>query len=446
MNYEALFNPKSVAVVGATDRPGSVGFGLCNNLLEGRDEREVYWVNPNKKQVLGIKTHNKITEIKEDVDLAVIAVPAGIVPQVVDEAIEKKVKAVIIISAGFAEAGNLSVQEKIAENLRKADIPLVGPNCLGLIIPGKDLNASFAPLTPRQGGIGFISQSGALIDSVIDASLEESYGFSTIVSLGNAAGLKIPDVLKYLDEDEETRVIVLYVEGVKQGRRLFEILKGLSKPVVALKAGKSKLGAEAVSSHTGSLTGQKEIYSAVFKQTKVFEVSSLTELFSAAKALAWQPRFEGGIGVVTNAGGPGVLTADYCEKLGLKLTPISKETVEKLESSGKMHPSFSRSNPLDVVGDAPAERYEAAVKALLKQEDIKGLMVIQTMQVMTEGEKGANILVEAREKYPDKPIVACFMGGRLTQPSIDILENNKIPNYKDPWQAVLALRVLVKDE
>lgn len=444
IDYEVLFNPKSVAIVGATDRAGSVGLGLCKNLLEGEKQRKIYFINPNKKKVLGIKTYDKITEIKEGVDMAVIAVPARIVPQVIGETIEKGVGGVIIISAGFAEAGNLSIQEKIANDLKKAGIPLIGPNCLGLIKPKRRLNASFAPVTPRQGSIGFVSQSGALIDSVVDASLSEKYGFSTIVSLGNAAGLKIPDVLKYLDKDKETKVIVLYVEGVKQGRRFFKALKSLSKPVTALKAGKSKLGARAASSHTGSLAGKKDIYSAVFKQAGVFEAGSLTELFNMAKALAWQPRFKGRVGVVTNAGGPAVLAADYCEELGLRLAPIGQETIRKLENSEKMHPSFSRSNPLDIVGDATAERYKVAVTALLAQKDIKGLIVIQTMQIMTEAEKDAKILIEARKKYPDKPITACFMGGKLTQPSIDILENNRVPNYKDPRQAVLALRALME--
>jgi len=444
MNLKPLFNPRSVAFIGATDRKGSVGLGICKNLLEGKNKRKTYFVNPNREKVLGIKTFDKITDIRENVDLAVIGVPAGVVNKVARQAEQKGVKAAVVVSAGFSEAGKEGEkrQKQLKKIFKKA--VLVGPNCLGVISPKDKLNASFAPLTPKKGGIGFISQSGALVDGVVDASLGQEYGFSKLVSLGNAAGLKIHDFLNYFDKDKETRVTALYIEGVKQGRELLKTLKNLTKPVVALKAGGTEEGQKAVSSHTGSLAGKKEVYSAVFKEAGVFEVESLTELFGVAKALSWQPRFKGKVGIVTNAGGPGVLAVDYCSKFGLKLADLEKGTIKGLERSGVMHPSFSRSNPLDIVGDASPQRYEQALKALLGQDNIKALMVIQTLQIMTKAKEDARMVVELHKKHPEKPVVTCFMGGRFTEPSVKILEKQKIPNYKDPLHAVLALKSLEK--
>lgn len=447
---DKIFNPRSVAVIGATDRPQSVGLGLCKNLLQGKEKRDLYFVNPNRDQVLDYETFPKITSIEESVDLAVIAVPAQIVPQVVKECCQKKVGSVIIISAGFAETGKegQELQDRILEMAKEAEIPLVGPNCLGIIRPSEKLNATFAPATPRAGKIGFISQSGALIDAVIDRSLIENYGFSSIISYGNEADLKLQDFLEWVNDDKETKVVALYLEAIKDGREFMDIAKKVlkKKPIVALKAGKTKAGKKAVSSHTAALAGSAKIYSGVFKQLGILEVQTLEGLFDVSKALAWQPRSENGIGVVTNGGGAGILAADFCQKLGIKLPDLSPKTLEKLEQSGKMNPAFSKRNPLDIVGDALAGGYRVAIEALLSQSNVRGLIVVQTPQVMTEVEKNAKVIIEAQNKFPEKPIICCFMGGKITKPGIDLLEKNKISNYPDPKRAAQAMEALIKNK
>ena len=439
-----IFNPKSVAVIGATDRQKSVGRGLVENLLEEKSRRKIYLVNPFRKKVLGLKTYPNINSIKGKIDLAVIAVPAKNVFKVVKECAKKKVKGIIIISAGFTETGRQGekLQNMISKFLEKEKIPLIGPNCLGILNPSVKLNASFAPASPKAGGIAFLSQSGALINSVISQSLNENYGFSSIVSYGNEAGLELSDFLKLAGKDKKTKVIVLYLEGVKNGKKFFEIAKEVSqlKPIIVLKGGKSKAAQKVVSSHTGSLSGEKEIYSAVFKQAGLIEVESLEELFDSARLLSWQNKFKGKIGIITNAGGAGVLTIDYCQKLGLELAKLSSGVKKKMNSSRIMHHSWSKENPVDIVGDALADRYSLAVNSLLKQKDISALMVIQTLQIMTEPIKNAKILVEAKKKYPGKAIVAAFMGN--DRRAIGILEKNKIPNYSDPLRAVKALKAL----
>lgn len=447
-NFDPIFNPKSVALIGATDREGSVGLGICKNLLKGKEKRKIFFVNPNRDKVLGRKTYSLITLILEPVDLAVIAVPAKVVPKVVKECCQKKVGGIIIISAGFAEIGKEGkvLQNEVTEMTQKAKIPLIGPNCLGIVRPSIKLNATFAPTTPKNGKIAFVSQSGALIDSVIDRSLVENYGFSTIISYGNEADLELSDFLEYLSKDEQTKVIAIYLEAIKNGRHFMKVAKQAleKKPIVVLKAGKTKTGAKAASTHTAALAGSSEIYSAVFKQLALFEVEDLQGLFDVAKALVWQPKCKNGIGIVTNGGGAGILAADFCEKFGVRLPKLSPETLEKLEKSETMPSFFSKINPLDIVGDALSDRYKVAIETLLYQKDIHGLIVMQTLQMMTEVEKNAKVVIEAKKKFPRKPIICCFMGGKFTKPGIDLLEKNKIPNYLDPKRAALAMKVLIK--
>jgi len=445
---QKIFNPRSVVLIGATDREGSVGLGICKNLLEGKHKREIFFVNPYRKKVLGRKTYPFITSIKESIDLAVVAVPAKIVPKVVKECCQKRVGGMIIISAGFAETGSrgMALQDEISKLAREAKIPLIGPNCLGIMRPAIELNATFAPAIPPLGSVAFISQSGALIDSVVDRALLENYGFSTIISYGNEADLELSDFLEWLSKDKKTEAIGIYLEAVKEGRRFMRVAKRASKgkPVVVLKAGKTRAGRAAVTTHTASLAGSPEIYSAVFKQAGLIEAESVEELFDLLKALAWQPKCKNGIGIVTNGGGCGVLMADYCQRLGIKLPKLKKETLRSLARSKIMHPAFSRRNPLDIIGDALSDRYKLAIEAMLEQENIHGLIVIQTLQIMTEVEKNAKVVIKAKKKFPQKPIICCFMGGKLTKPGINLLEKNKIPNYSDPKRAALAMKALIR--
>jgi len=446
-NLDKIFSPKSVALIGATDRPGSVGLGICKNLLEGKNQRKIFFVNPYHKMVFGQKTYPLITSIKESVDLVVVAVPAKIVPKVVKECCEKKVGGIVVISSGFAEAGKEGkiLQDKITKMVREVEIPLIGPNVLGVIRPSIKLNASFAPATPKRGEIALVSQSGALIDSVIDKSLVENYGFSNLISYGNEAELELTDFLEWLGKDKETKVIAICLEAIKNGKHFMEVAKKVlkKKPIVIQKAGRTKAGAKAVTTHTAALSGSAEIYSAVFEQLGLFEAETTEELFDVAKALAWQPKSKNGIGIVTNGGGVGVLMADFCEKFGIKLPKLTQKTIQKLEKSKIMHPAFSKRNPLDIVGDALSDRYKLAIETLLEQKEIYGLIIIQTLQIMTEVLENAKVIIEAQKKFPEKPIICCFMGGKFTKPGIDLFEKSKIPNYPDPKRAALAMRALI---
>ena len=443
-----FLNPKTIALIGATDRPGSVGLSLCKNLLNDNKSRKVFFVNPFRQKVLNKKTYSSINLIKDKVSLAVIAVPAKSVLSVVNESVEKNVGGVIIISSGFAETNKEGVilQEKIVKILEKAKIPLLGPNCLGIVRPEVGLNASFAFATPAKGGIAFISQSGALVGSIIDKSFLENYGFSTIVSYGNGAGLNLCDFLEWLKEDKETKVIGVYLEAIKDGKRFMKVAKDVAKKktILILKSGKTKIGQKTAMSHTAALSSSYSIYSAAFKQTGVLEVETITELFNGLKALSWQPKCENGIAIVSNSGGCGVLLADYCEKFAVKLSKLNKGLFEKINKSQKMDRVINVGNPIDVFGDALSNRYEITLENLLAQKDVHGLIVVQTLQAMTTVEKNAKTIVAMSKKWPNKPIVTLFMGGKNIAKGINILEKNKIPNYFDPKEAVLAIKALIK--
>jgi len=447
-NLEKIFEPNSIAIIGASAKRNSVGRGLVKNALEGTSLRKIFCVNPYRKKVLGIKCFPKITDISEEIDLSVIAVRAKIVPQIVKECCQKKVGGIIIISAGFAERGRKGrvLQEKISKIVKKAKIPLIGPNVLGILRPSIKLNASFAPATPKAGKIAFVSQSGALLDSVIDGALLENYGFSSLISYGNEAGLTLSDFLLWLKKDKETRVIAVYLEGLKEGRRFIRVAKEVSaaKPIVAIKAGRSEAGTKAAASHTATLTGSHKIYSAAFKQSGIIEVDTVEELFDTAKALSWQPKCKNGIGIITNGGGCGVLMADYCQELGINLPKLTLKTIKKLEKSGLMHSAFSKRNPLDILGDALSDRYGVGIKALLEQKNIHGLLIIQTLQIMTEVRKNAKIIIEAKKKWPQKPIICAIIRGKFSQSGIKLLEKNNIPNYSDLKRAALAMKALIR--
>ena len=433
-----IFNPKSIALIGASEEENSVGLGLSKNLLVGK--RKVFFVNPFKEKVLDKICFSKINDIEEKIDLAIIAIPAKLVKGVVLECVEKKVKGIIIISGGFKEQGNKKEEEEIKEIVKKNGIPLIGPNCLGIINPINDLNASFAPITPKKGSIAFLSQSGAIIDAVID--MGRNIGFSKIVSYGNEADLELVDFLNYLKDDPETKVISIYIEGLKDGRKFMEVARSITKPIVLIKAGRSDKGKVAAETHTGSLSGNYNVYLAAMKQSGVILVDTIEELLDTSKVLAWQPRCDDGIGIITNGGGVGVLTADYCFQLGVSLPDLEKETIKLLDK--KLKKVENKLNPLDIIGDALPERYEIAIEAMLLQKNIKGLIVISAPQIMTDNDNNAKMVIKLKKKYPKKPIVCCFMGGDLVSNSIKILEENNIPNYSEPLRAVKSIKNLIK--
>ncbi len=444
MNLDKIFKPKSIAVIGASPTEDSVGFGLIKNLSNKKKDRKIFCVNPNYHIIYGYECYKNILDIPQKIDLAVIAVRAQTVPQIIDECIKKQVGGVIIISAGFAETGKegKNIQEQIAQKLKEHKIPLIGPNCLGILNPVESLNASFAPAMPKKGQIAFVSQSGALIDSIIDLALTENFGFSKIISLGNMADLDLIDFLEYLIKDKDTKVITLYIESIADGRKFLEVAKKSRKPIIVIKAGKTNLSKEAVSTHTGSLAGDYEIYKTAFKQAEIIETDSIIEMFDIAKAVSWQPAIKNGVAIVTNGGGVGILTVDYCSDAGIKMPNLKEATINKINQN--MHPAWSKRNPIDVLGDANPEKYESALFEVLRQHDVYGAIVVQTLQMMTKPLENAKKIIEIKNKFPNKAVICSFVGGHLTQNSIDLLEQNNIPNYTDPKRAVKAMESLIK--
>jgi acetate---CoA ligase (ADP-forming) len=455
---EMFFNPKSIAVIGASRKPASAGNGLLKSLLRGgvfnsktnkKFRGKVYPINPNADKIFGKKCYKSVLDINGPVDLALIAVNAKLVPLVIKECAKKKVKGAIIISAGFGENGEEGkrLEKDFIHIAKKAKIRIIGPNCLGLMRPSSNLNASFGPCMPPTGEVAFFSQSGALVDSVVDWSLERDYGFSSIVSLGNQSDLDISDFLLWAEGDKETKAIALYIEGLKDGKKFMKIAKKVSskKPIVVLKAGRTETGMKAVGSHTGSLAGSYEIYKAAFKQCGVHIAEDMDELFEMAEALAKLPPCkENNIAIITNGGGAGVLCADYCESRGINLAELSRETIETLDKSGKMHPAYSRHNPLDLVGDALHERYVVAIESVLKQKDVYGLIVIQTLQTMTESILDAKAVIDARKKFPGKPIITSYMGGKFSRKSIELLETHNVPDFNNPYKSAIAMKAMIE--
>lgn len=456
-DLNGLFRPKSIALIGASRDPTSVGQGILKSLIDGsffKTENakpfkgKVYPINPNADEVLGIKCYKSISDIKEKIDLAIIAIPAKYVPGTLELCGQKKVPFAIIISAGFKEVGHEGqlLEEQILITSKKYDIRLVGPNCLGIVSPCNNMNASFGVATPPCGDIAFISQSGAIADSVIDWAIENRYGFSHIISLGNSADLDVSDFLEYLGQDQGTNAIAIYSEGIRDGQKFMRIAKVVSKkkPIIILKSGKTTSGAKAAASHTGSLAGSYEAYLAAFKQCGVTVANNVEELFDYAKTLAQMPICKNeGIVIVTNAGGVGVLTTDYCETYKVKLAELKNESLFALDMSGKMHPAYSRRNPLDLIGDALPERYEAALFTLLKEDYINGAIVIQTLQTMTNPIEDAKVLIRAKKMFPKKPIISNYMGGHFSKEGIELLEENRIPDFNDPEKAVKCMKALM---
>ena len=445
---QELFNPKSVVLVGATEREGSVGLGIAKNLMEGKSQRKIFFINPNTKKVLKQKTFNSILEVKEEVDLAVIAVPSKFVKKIARECVEAKVKVCIIISSGFAEVGREGekLQKQVAEIFKKNNIPLVGPNCLGVINPSVNFNASFAPATPQKGEIAFLSQSGALIDSIIDKSILESFGFSLLASYGNEAGLSLNDFLKISLKDKNTKAIAVYLEEIKNGQEFIKIATEITKikPIVVLKGGKTQEGKKAVQSHTASLAGNARVYSAVFKKAGIIEVETIEDLFLVSQALSIYPKLEtdSGWAILTNGGAVGVITADWCSRFGVKLAEIPEQVFQQIENSKKVNLSFSRNNPLDIIGDASSESYKISLRALLSQEQIKGVIFCQTLQTMTNPKENAKIIVEAQKQFPQKPTLALFLGGKITQEGVNLLKENNIVTFNEPRDIALIASIL----
>ncbi|MGD2142741.1 MAG: CoA-binding protein, partial [Candidatus Bathyarchaeota archaeon] len=435
MRLDPIFRPRSVAIIGASRTPGKVGYVLTKNVIDSGYKGEIWPINPNAKEILGLECYPSVLDIPGKIDLAVIAIPAKFVLQVAEECGEKGVKALIVISAGFKEIGREGaiLESQLIEIGEKYGMRIQGPNCLGIINTAVNLNLSFAAGMPRKGRIGFISQSGALGTAVLDWVLKEDLGFHSFVSLGNKADLDEVHFIEAMGEDEEISVVLLYLESIENGRRFIEIAsKAIErKPVIVLKGGTSNAGARAAGSHTGALVGSFLAYKTAFEKAGVITAESVEELFNYAIAFTSQPipRSEG-LAIVTNAGGPGILATDLSEELGLRLSGLSSETRNQLRAG--LPNAAASGNPVDVLGDAKADRYRFAVERVFSDDRVGSLVVILTPQAMTESMATAKVLVEIQSLRAQKPIVSVFMGGKGVEKASKYLIKNGVPCYDFP--------------
>jgi len=442
---EALFNPHSIAVIGASPQQGKVGYEVVKNILNSGFKGKIFPINPYFKNVIGLKCYPRVLDVPVDIDLGVVAVPARIVPSIVEESGKKGLKALILISSGFREIGleGAKLERQIIETCKKYNVRLLGPNCLGVVDTHSPLNASFAPSTPVKGNIAFVSQSGALGTAMLDWTLDQRIGLSKFISLGNKADLDETDVIQALADDANSKVILLYIEGVTRGDKFVDAALKVTKkkPVIAIKSGITSAGSRAVSSHTGSMAGSDLAFNLAFNKAGIIRVNTVEELFDIAKSFSTQPVPKGpNVAIITNAGGPGVLATDACEKFGLKLAPMSVKTVKRLRQN--LPPSSGFFNPIDIIGDADANRYKFAIENVLESEDVQNALIILTPQAVTEVEATAKILIHLKAKFPDKPLVASFMGGNTVSEGIKMLEAANIPNYKFPERAIQSLALL----
>ncbi len=444
-NLDPLFSPKSVAVIGASNRQGSVGRAAFTNILLNEYTGTVYPVNPREHSISGVRAYPSVLDLPETIDLAVVIVPASIVPDVVEESGKKGVKGLVVISAGFKEVGadGAELERQVFSIAQKYSMRMIGPNCLGIINadPAVRLNASFASGMPVEGSIAFASQSGALGEAVLDYASGENIGFSKFISMGNKADVNENDILEYLRADPKTKVILLYIEDIVDGRKFVDTVSRVTeeKPIIAVKAGVSPEGAKAASSHTGALAGSDEAYNAILKQSGVLRVESIIDLFDYARAFAKQPLPKGNrVAIITNGGGPGIMATDASVRYGLQISQFSDATKSKLRAS--LPKEASVNNPIDLVGDAQADRYELALRAL-DDENVDCGLVLLTPQAMVDLKKVAQTIASVGPKS-GKTILASLLGLGDVTPAVGILESNGVPNYSFPESAVRALAAM----
>lgn len=441
-NLKTLFQPKGIAVIGASTTPGKLGYDVFSNLVNLGYKGKLYPVNPKGGDLLGTSIYKNLSDVKSKIDLAVIIVPALFVVKVLNECGKQKIKNIIIITAGFKEIGGegLKREKQIQRLIEQYKFNLIGPNCLGIINTHQSLNASFAEGMPAQGNIALVSQSGAMAVAITDWAYTHDLGFSKIISLGNKAGISEIDLLEYLANDKETKVILMYLESIENGQAFMQLAKKITKkkPVIIIKSGTSSEGIKAISSHTGSLAGSDEAVKAAFKQSGIIRANSIEDLFDYARAFSYQSPPKGNrVAIITNAGGPGIMATDSLEKSDLKLAELSPST--KIALAKTLPEAANINNPVDIIGDALADRYEVALKNVLKDKDVDAVMVLLTPQTMTEEEKTANLITKFSKKYPQKTILTCFMGGKNVEAPVHFLAKSKVPNFEYPDRAVKTL-------
>ena len=445
-DLETLFSPRSIAVIGASTDPGSVGNDITKNLTDGTFDGEVFPVNPKADELFGKKCYANTGELPKTPDLAIIIVPAQIVPKVLREVAEKGTRSAIVISAGFKETGEqgLALEKEIGEIAKEHGVTLLGPNCLGFLHPKLRLNASFAPMLPEDGHVAFFSQSGALCTAILDLS-RGKIGFSKFVSTGNKAVTDERDLLSYFAKDDATKIISFYAEGLSDASGIVALGREIisqtePKPIIALKSGRTDSGMKASSSHTGALAGSDASYDALFRQARILRAGSLRELLDSMSLFSENRIPDGNrVAIITNAGGPGVLASDAAASAGLSIAKLSPETKSALREI--LPKAASAENPIDVLGDAKSDRYRSALERVAEESGVDSIIVILTPQTMTEAEETARAIVDTK-RSSGKPIVAVFAGQSLLQKGVDILDESGVAVFQYPEEAAEALGLL----
>lgn len=442
---EAFFEPQSIAVVGVSEDPGKLGSIIFNNLLDAGFKGGLYPVNPKHKELFWHKCYANISDIEDGVELVIIVVPAKIVPAVMRDAARKGVQSVIIVTAGFKETGEegKKIEAEIIGIADQYGMRIIGPNCLGVIVPGNNLNASFAASTPEDGDIAFFSQSGAYCTAILDMAIPVNLGFSHFVSFGNKADVDEIDLLQALLPNKKVKVLGAYLEEIKLGQEFVETMMNskVRKPLIILKAGQTEEAKIAAVSHTGAIAGSMQTYKTAFAQTGVIEANTLRDLFNMMMAFSWIKYPAGDrVGIITNAGGPGIVATDLVINGGLKMAELADETQKKLRSA--LPSTAGVHNPVDVVGDALADRYQVAVQALAEDENVDSILIIITPQLITQIEETAKIIINAIKVY-NKPIIPVLLGEKYMAPAMSRFYDKKFAAYKDIKDAVDVLAAMV---
>jgi acetyltransferase len=460
-HLDAIFAPESVAIIGASTAPGKVGHDIFANILKGGYTGTLYPINPKAKSVLSVRAFPTIGDVPDKVDLAMIVLPPQETLKAVAASVENGVKGIVVVSAGFREVGEegLDIENRIVAICREAGIRLIGPNCLGVInpMPAIRLNASFSSRMPATGNISFISQSGALCTAVLDFAADRDFGFSKFISIGNKADVDELDLLRYFHDDPDTAVIMLYLEELRRGAEFIETVKEITSgsrptPVLIIKSGRTRAGAQAAASHTGALAGTEAIYEAIFKQSGVIRADTVDELFDFANVFAYKQGSALGklrrklptgnrVAIITNAGGPGILATDMTVSSELRLAQFKKETIEELAQH--LPQTANIHNPVDVIGDATQDRYENALRTVINDPGVDGALVILTPQSMTNALGTAEAIVHVARRTR-KPILCCFMGIIDVSPGVKFLQEHGYPVYKFPENTAKAFSALYK--
>lgn len=441
MGIHSIFYPESIAVIGASNNDAKWGGRIFKNIASDF-KGQVYPVNPKEKRVQGVDSFPSVLDIPGEVEMAVIAVPAGSVLSVAEECGKKGIKGLVVVSAGFSEAGNVELEEKLVSIVRQYGMRMIGPNTLGIVNEPSRLNASVIGRLPTRGPISFITQSGTLGLAIADWTIDMGLGLCKVISTGNKADIDDVDLIEYLKNDPSTGVIAMYTEGIENGREFIDAARRVAKPIIAIKTGRSKRGAKAVFSHTGSIAGSDEIYSAAFKQAGILRVDTIDEVFDAALAFSCQPLPKGNnVAIVSNGGGASIVATDECEKLGINIVDLADETIKRIQG---VIPHFaSSSNPIDTAGTVSYRIYSEVINALIDDTNVDAVIVIYVHAAIVNAIPPAQAVVDIKEKSA-KPVISCWMGGAGTEEGVDILKSGCMPNYSVPERAVKALAALIR--